>query len=176
VGGVDALLIAIAVVSPAQAYLAATCAVIGSLIGSLVLFTLARKGGHALLAKYTESGRGKQLRRWFERYGLVTVFVPALSPIPMPLKVPVFCAAVLEVRTVYFFAVMFIARVIRYYALAYLAQKYGHDTIPFLKAHWKEVLGVVLGLCVLVLAVLRILDRMKGKQNELPGLDSKATG
>jgi membrane protein YqaA with SNARE-associated domain len=176
VGGVDALLIAIAMVSPAQAYLAATCAVIGSLIGSIVLFTLARKGGHALLAKYTESGRGKQLRHWFERYGLVTVVVPALSPIPMPLKVPVFCAAVLEVRTVYFVAVMLIARVIRYYALAYLAQRYGHDTIPFLKAHWKEVLGVVLGLCVLVLVVLRILDRMKGKQGELPGLDSKATG
>lgn len=176
-GGVDALLIAIAVLSPAEAYVAATCALIGSVIGTMILFTLARKGGHALLAKYTESGRGKQLRHWFERYGLVTVFVPAVSPLPLPLKVPVFCAAVLEVRTASFFTVIFLARVIRYYALAYLAQRYGHDTIPFLKAHWKEVLGLVLGLGVLILIVLRLIDRMKGKQpEELPGLDSKSAG
>lgn len=164
VGGVDALLIAIAVISPAQAYLAAACALIGSLIGCLFLFTIARKGGHALLAKYTESGRGKQLRHWFERYGLVTVFVPALSPVPLPLKIPVFCAAVLEVRTTYFFAVVFLARVIRYFALAYLAQKYGQDTIPFLKHHWKEVLGVVVALCVVTLVLLRVIDRKKPEE------------
>ncbi len=163
VGGVDALLIAIALISPEQAYLAAACALVGSLMGCLALFTIARKGGHALLAKYTESGRGRQLRHWFERYGLVTVFVPALSPLPLPMKIPVFCAAVLEVRTATFLAVVLLARVIRYFGLAFLAQRYGQDTIPFLKAHWKEVLGVVLGLCAVTILLLRTIDRKKGR-------------
>jgi membrane protein YqaA with SNARE-associated domain len=158
VGGVDALLIAISTVSPSQAFSAAACAVVGSLIGSLILFLLARKGGHVMLAKYTESGRGKHLRHWFERYGLLTVFVPALSPIPMPLKIPVFCAAVLEVRTAYFLAVILFARVIRYFALAYLGQRYGQQTLPYLKAHWGYVLLVVVLLCGLSLLLLRWID------------------
>jgi membrane protein YqaA with SNARE-associated domain len=177
VGGVDALLIAIAVITPAHAYFAATCALAGSVAGSLILFVLARKGGHVLLAKYTESGQGKQLRHWFERYGLVTIFIPAVSPLPLPLKIPVFCAAVLEVRTTYFFVVIVLSRAIRYFAMAYLAQRYGEETIPFLKAHWKEVLGVVLGLCVVTLLLLKLIDRRNGPGPEnLAGLDPKAAG
>ncbi len=160
-GGVDALLIAISTVNPAQAFPAAGCAVVGSLIGSLFLFLLARKGGHVMLAKYTESGRGKQLRHWFERYGLLTVFVPALSPIPMPLKIPIFCAAVLEVRTAYFLAVILFARVIRYSALAYLGQRYGQQTLPYLKTHWEYVLLIILLLCGLSLLLLRWIDSRK---------------
>ncbi len=161
VGGVDALLIAISTVSPAQAFTAAACAVVGSLSGSLFLFLLARKGGHVMLAKYTESGRGKQLRHWFERYGLLTVFVPALSPVPLPLKIPVFCAAVLEVRTAYFLAVMLFARIIRYTALAYLGQRYGQQTLPYLKTHWEYVLLLVVLLCGLSLLLLRWIDSRK---------------
>jgi membrane protein YqaA with SNARE-associated domain len=161
VGGVDALLIAISTVSPGQAYAAAACAVVGSLIGSLFLFLLARKGGHVMLAKYTESGKGKQLRHWFERYGLLTVFVPALSPVPMPMKIPVFCAAVLEVRTAYFLSVILLARVIRYFALAYLGQRYGQETLPFLKTHWGYVVLIVVLLCGASLILLRWIDSRK---------------
>ncbi len=161
VGGVDALLIYISTVSPRQAYPAAACAVVGSLIGSLFLFLLARKGGHVMLAKYTESGRGKQLRHWFERYGLLTVFVPALSPVPMPMKIPVFCAAVLEVRTAYFLSVILLARLIRYFALAYLGQRYGQQTLPFLKTHWGYVLLIVVLLCGASLILLRWIDSRK---------------
>jgi membrane protein YqaA with SNARE-associated domain len=161
VGGVDALLIAISTVSPGQAFPAAVCAVVGSMLGSLFLFLLARKGGHVMLAKYTESGRGKQLRHWFERYGLLTVFIPALSPVPMPLKIPVFCAAVLEVRTAYFLAIVLFARVIRYSALAYLGQRYGQQTLPYLETHWEHVLLIVMLLCGLSLLLLRWIDSRK---------------
>lgn len=162
VGGVDVLLVAISTVSTAgQAYLSAVCAIAGSMIGSYVLFYLARKGGHATLAKYTESGRGRHLRHWFERYGLLTVFVPAISPLPMPVKIPVFCAAVLGVRTSTFLSVMFVARVIRYFALAYLGQKYGKIVLTraYLQQHWLVMTVAIFALCGALIVFLRWLDK-----------------
>lgn len=159
IGGVDFLLITLATVDPKQAILAAVCAIIGSIAGSMILFSIAREGGHLLLERYTSHGSGLKLRNWFEQYGLLTVFIPAVSPLPMPMKIPVFCAGALEVRTRSFFAVVTIARVIRYAALAYLGQHYGRYTLPFLKHHWLGVLVTVVALCAVVIAVLRVVNR-----------------
>jgi membrane protein YqaA with SNARE-associated domain len=123
VGGVDALLIAVSTVSPKQAYLAAILAVCGSLIGSMILYLIARKGGEVLLAGHTSSKRGRKLRHWFEQYGLITVFLPAISPLPLPMKIPVFCAGALRVRIVSFMAAVAVARLIRYFVLANLGQR-----------------------------------------------------
>jgi membrane protein YqaA with SNARE-associated domain len=154
IGGVDALLIAVSTVEPNRAYLAATCAIAGSLAGSYFLFLIAQKGGHVLLAKHTSHGTGLRLRNWFERYGLLTVFIPALSPVPMPMKIPVFCAGALEVHPRSFLTVVAFARIIRYFTLAYLGQRYGRYTLPFLKAHWVTVLLSVLALCAVAVFAL----------------------
>ncbi|HJY05640.1 MAG TPA: VTT domain-containing protein [Bryobacteraceae bacterium] len=159
VSGVDALLIAVSTVSPQQAYLAAMFAVIGSLIGSMILYLIARKGGEVLLAGRTSNGRGRKLRHWFEQYGLVTIFLPAVSPVPLPMKIPVFCAGALKVRIVSFIAAIAVARVIRYFTLAYLGQRYGRYTLPLLKHHWLPIVFVVLALCVLAVVVLKVIDR-----------------
>jgi membrane protein YqaA with SNARE-associated domain len=161
VGGVDALLIAVSTVEPKHAYLAAVCATVGSLGGSYALFSIARKGGHVLLAKHTSHGTGLRIRAWFERYGLLTVFIPALSPIPMPMKIPVFCAGALEVQPRLFLAVVALARLIRYFALAYLGQRYGRYTLTYLRLHWPAVLVSVLGLCVIALVMLRGIARRR---------------
>lgn len=166
VGGVDALLIAIAVDEPAEAYLAALCAIAGSLAGSLILFSIARKGGEVLLRKQIESRQGKRLHSWFERYGLVTVFVPALSPLPMPMKIPVFCAGALEVRWSYFIAVVLAARTIRYFALAYLALHYGHETFQFLRAHAIGVGGFAVGLAILAIVILQLVERRRARHSK----------
>ena len=159
IGGVDALLIAIAVNAPSQAYLAAVCAIVGSLAGSLVLFSIARKGGEVVLRKQLESRQGQRLHSWFERYGLITVFVPALSPLPLPMKLPVFCAGALEVRWSYFIAVVLVARTIRYFALAYLGLHYGQRTFQFLKANAISVAGFAIALAILAIIVLQLVAR-----------------
>ena len=159
IGGVDILLITLSAENPKQAFLAAVCATIGSIVGSLCLFLIARKGGHVLLAKHTSHRSGLRLRNWFERYGLLTVFIPAVSPLPLPMKIPVFCAGALEVRTRSFMAVVVTARVIRYFTLAFLGQHYGSDTLQYLKHHWMSVLLIVLALCAVVIVILRIVNR-----------------
>jgi membrane protein YqaA with SNARE-associated domain len=159
VGGVDALLIAIAVSRPPLAYIAAVWAILGSLAGSLILFGIARKGGEVLLARYIETRRGQRLHSWFERYGLITVFIPALSPLPMPMKVPVFCAGALEVRWSYFAAVVLSARTVRYFALAYLGLHYGQQTFGFLASHLSAVVAIAFGLAILAIAILQLVQR-----------------
>lgn len=159
VGGVDALLIAIAANQPQRAYWAACLAILGSLAGSIVLFFIARKGGEVLLMKHVTSRTSRRLHLWFQRYGLITVFVPALSPFPLPMKIPVFCAGALQVRWLYFSAVVLLARTIRYFALAYLGQRYGQETFQYLKTHgWQAALA---GLAVALAAAiaLRLFQR-----------------
>lgn len=167
VSGVDALLIAVAAVDPKQAYLAAVCAIVGSVFGSYILFAIARKGGQVMLEKHTSHGKGLKLRNWFEKYGLLTVFIPALSPVPLPMKIPVFCAGALEVRARSFLCVVALARVIRYFALAYLGQHYGRYTFPYLKHHWPVVLAIVLGLCAIAVILLRVINKQNQQESSL---------
>jgi membrane protein YqaA with SNARE-associated domain len=159
VGGVDALLITIAARDPQQAYLAAVCAVVGSIAGSLILFAIARKGGEVLLSKHVRSRTGARLHVIFQRYGLITVFVPAISPVPLPMKVPIFCAGALQVRLFYFIAVLVSARAIRYFALAYLGRRYGPQTFHFLASHWIVVACVAGGLAIAASVALRLYQR-----------------
>ncbi len=166
VGGVDGLLIAVATTRPSQAYLAASCAIVGSVVGSLILFSIARKGGEMLLARYISSRRGARLHLWFQRYGLVTVFVPALSPLPLPMKIPVFCAGALNVRLAYFVFVLLTARVIRYVALAYLGQHYGRSSAQFLLKHGVLLGSIALCLAIVVAVGLRFYQRHRAQIGE----------
>jgi membrane protein YqaA with SNARE-associated domain len=159
VGGVDALLIAVSTQSKERAYVAAALAMLGSLIGCSFLFFLARKGGDVFLNKQISSGFGRRLHSWFQQYGLITVFVPALSPIPMPMKIPVFCAGALRVRYEYFLLVLLTARAIRYFGLAYLATHYGAQTFAFVKSHAWQIGGAALMLALVAMLALRLLQK-----------------
>ena len=157
----DILLIAIATNQPAAAYLAALLAVAGSLVGSLVLFFIARKGGEVLLMRHVASKTGARLHLWFQRWGLATVFVPALSPIPMPMKIPVFCAGALQVRVLYFVIVILAARIIRYFGLAFLAVRFGTQPAQFVRTHlWLISAGALL-LALLVTLAMRLLQKQR---------------
>jgi membrane protein YqaA with SNARE-associated domain len=149
VGGVDALLVVLANQRPDLAYICAALAITGSLIGSLILFTIARKGGQKYLDKLTSGPRGSRFRRWFDTYGLVTVFVPAISVIPMPMKAFVACAGVLGVRPWAFGATVLAARIPRYFFLAWLGKEMGSHALTWIKEHY-----VPFGLGLLILAAL----------------------
>lgn len=158
-GGVDLLLVSVSADHPAEAWFAAICAIAGSLIGSAFLFWIARKGGEVFLARHISKGAGKRLHGWFEQYGLITVFIPAVSPLPLPLKVPVFCAGALEVRWASFLGVVLAARGIRYFALAALGRAYGRETFAFLEAHAIFVVCIAVALGIGAVITLRLIRR-----------------
>jgi membrane protein YqaA with SNARE-associated domain len=136
-GGTDFLLLFIAAVRPKDAALSAIMAILGSLIGSVAFYEITRRGGDAFLARYTTSGRGQRFRAWFQRYGLITVFIPGLLPIPiLPYKIFAASAGAMAVPRKRFFLVLAAARIPRYFALAYLGAALGDGAGAWLRSHF----------------------------------------
>lgn len=159
--GVDLLLVSISVLDPSRAYLAASLAVIGSLVGNLVLFYAARKGGQAYLERKASSEKATKVRRWFQHYGLLTVFIPALIPIPLPTKVFVLCAGALGVNPLSFGITILIARIPRYFGMAWLGAQVGEHSLDYLRAHLWELAAFAAGL----FAFLYLLIKLRGRLN-----------
>ena len=157
--GVDLLLTTLTAVQPSLAYLAIIVATIGSTIGCLFLFYVARKGGRRYLDKHTQTGRARQLREWFQRYGLVTVFVSVLSPIPLPTKVFVLSAGALGVRPLSFLLAVVAGRVPRYIGLAYLGSQLGTHSTVWLREHTWHLAGIALVLVVTLFLLTRYAAR-----------------
>ena len=117
-GITDWVLVLAAIASPANAILCAALAIAGSLIGSAFFFEITRRGGERYLVRFTSTGRGLRFRAWFLRYGLVTVFIPALLPLPfLPFKFFVACAGAMGESRTRFLGVVAAGRIPRYFAL-----------------------------------------------------------
>ncbi len=155
----DVLLIGIAADNAARGWWAAALAVLGSTAGTVTLFLAARQGGKKFHAKAEQPGKAKKFQAWFRRYGLLTVFVPALMPIPMPLKLFVVSAGVLRTRPRNFVAVVLLARVLRYFSEAWLGVALGQASRTFLKSHaWHFALAAV-ALFVVLYVGIRLISR-----------------
>lgn len=158
-GVFDALLIFIAVKNPSVAWLCAGLAVVGSTTGNVILFWAAHKSGSRYVQNSTPDGRSAKFREWFRRYGMVTVFVPALVPIPMPLKLFVVSAGVMGTPVAEFVSVVAVARILRYFGEAWLGMKLGLESTAFLKSHvWYFVAGALV-LSGLLYVFIRLRDR-----------------
>lgn len=155
---VDALLMLLAAKSPGQAVLCAFLAIAGSVAGSMFLYWVSRKGGEAYLARHTVTARGQRMRDWFQHYGLLTVFIAAGSPIPMPLKLFVICAGALGVRPMSFFLTVLAARIPRYAALAYLGSQLGENAGAYLKAHAWHIGGILVGIFAVLFGAVKYVD------------------
>jgi membrane protein YqaA with SNARE-associated domain len=161
--GIDALLILIAVKAPNEAPMAAAMAVIGSLGGNAILYLACQKGGKRFLAQSQRPGKAHKFRLWFERYGLITIFIPALLPIPMPLKLFVASAGALGTGMRSFLAVIAVARILRFGGDAWLGVVVGESSAGFLKSHsWQFLLAALLLFLALYLLV-RANDHRRGR-------------
>ena len=159
----DALLIFIAVKAPQRAYFTALMAVLGSLGGNLALFLGAQHGSKLLIKTVPEPGKPQKFRAWFRRYGLVTVFVPAVVPVlPLPLKVFVVSAGYLHTPLSRFVWVILLARCLRYFGETYLGIRLGADAQSFLVRNAWTLVGVAIA----AVAALLILIRWSGRSQE----------
>jgi membrane protein YqaA with SNARE-associated domain len=133
---------------------------IGSIAGCYVLYHLARSGGDAFLRKRIDPRHIDRALGVFQKYGLLSVLVPAILPPPVPFKVFVLAAGVARVRPVEFLAAVAIGRGVRYFGEALLAVWYGDEAARFLTAHARDV-SLVLGLAVLAIGALVIARRRR---------------
>jgi membrane protein YqaA with SNARE-associated domain len=164
VGGVDALLIYVAVKSPHMAYFAATSATAGSILGNLLLFLAARYGVRRFAGDEAPEGKRRKFRLWFQRYGLLTVFIPAVTPfVPLPLKVFVVSAGATHTSVSQFLGVVLLARVIRYYGEAYLGIRLGEDARGFLAQNAWNIAGIAVATALVLVGLVRWYDRRRAE-------------
>jgi membrane protein YqaA with SNARE-associated domain len=140
----DFLLIDLSIRHPARMPLYALMAALGSVLGCLLLYFIARKGGEALF--HRKAGpHAVAIRHWVERNGFGGMLLAALLPPPTPFKVFVLAGGVFEVPLASFVSAIALARLFRYFGLGYLAVRYGHGALPYLTRHkWQFALGFVL--------------------------------
>jgi membrane protein YqaA with SNARE-associated domain len=152
----DLLLIQLSMQRPARMPLYASMATLGSLLGCLVLFLLARKVEEAAFHSKVGS-RGHAIRHWVERNGFGGMLVAAMLPPPTPFKFFVLAAGVFEVPPLSFASAIGLARVIRYFGVGYLAVRYGANALPYLAQHKLQVGLIVIAFIAVSYGISRVI-------------------
>ena len=138
----------------------ALMATIGSVVGALVTYRLARKGGQEALAKRVKPKTLKKVQQLFERWGLGAIAIPAMLPPPVPMVPFVMAAGTAQYPVKKFLFALSLGRAIRYTILAFLAARYGRHILPFFNrfAHQGQIAMVgmlIIGLAGVLFAILR---------------------
>jgi len=152
----DLLLIQLSIQNPARMPLYAFMAATGSVLGCVLLYFIARKGGEALF--HRKAGKhAHAIRHWVEQNGFVGILIAALLPPPTPFKIFVFAAGVFEVPLISYTTAITIARFFRYFGIGYLAIRYGADAMPYLIHHKLQVTVFVISLVTVSFVLSRVL-------------------
>jgi membrane protein YqaA with SNARE-associated domain len=161
----DLLLIELSMQHPARMPLYASMAALGSVLGCVLLFFIAEKGGEALFHKHA-GHRAQAIHNWVVQNGFGGMLVAALLPPPTPFKVFVVAAGVFEVPLLSFTAAIALARAVRYFGIGYLAIRYGAEALPYLIRHKWQVTGVVVGLAGVSYLLSRLILRHKPREEK----------
>ena len=130
----DILLIEVSMHRPARMPYYVVMTVIGSVLGGVLLYVIARKGEEAFFKKRA-GPRGEKIRGWVARNGFLAVLIGALMPPPMPFKVVILAAGAAEMPVRPFVFSLTLARVIRFSLEGIIAVEFGAQALPFLQAH-----------------------------------------
>jgi len=115
-----------------------------------------KTGGEAALHKYVRERLLKRISRWVAQHAILSVFLPAVLPPPIPLSPFLLAAGALRVSRERFLLVFGAARSLRYGLIAWLGVAYGRGVVrvwsrllekwsgPLL---WVFVIAVVAAVC-----------------------------
>jgi membrane protein YqaA with SNARE-associated domain len=119
-------------------------ATLGSVVGALVTYRLARKGGQEALAKRVSPKTAQKIQSQFERWGLGAIAIPAMLPPPVPMVPFVLAAGATQYPVKKFLLALTIGRAVRYSLLAFVAARYGRSAVAFLGRGGGTALYIVL--------------------------------
>ncbi len=148
----DYLVVARCFAHPRTVFFFPLFAATGSLLGCLLLYTILRRGGQAVLHRRFRIDHVQRVERAYARFGILALAVPALLPPPMPFKIFVATAGALQFPRRRFLVTILLARSLRYYVEGTLAVFYGERVVRFLKDNGIIIISVVTGICLIALA------------------------
>jgi membrane protein YqaA with SNARE-associated domain len=122
----------------------AIMATAGAVLGGYLTYRMARKGGKETLEKRFSKRKTARVYAIFERWGLVSVAIPAILPPPFPIVPMLLAAGAMQYSTRKFLAALAVGRGIRYTVLAYLGAHYGRHIVRLFAMYYWPVLIVLI--------------------------------
>jgi membrane protein YqaA with SNARE-associated domain len=144
----DYLVVARCYSDPKSVFYFPLFAAAGSVLGCLLLYTIMRRGGQAVMRRRFSAENIAKVERAYARFGFLALAVPALLPPPMPFKIFVATAGALEYPRWRFILTVMIARSVRYFVEGTLAVFYGEQVLVFMRDNGLYILSGVGALLV----------------------------
>jgi membrane protein YqaA with SNARE-associated domain len=157
--GVDALLLAQAIATPATAYWAAGLGALGSVIGSVALYFLAKRAGQAMLRRRISEHGILRLSDLVGRWGAAALIPVTMVPLPLPMKPVVLAAGIFQMPLGWFCLAVGFSRVVRYFGVVFLGIRYGDRAMELAADH----LYLVLAACALLVALFVAIHRLSNR-------------
>jgi membrane protein YqaA with SNARE-associated domain len=154
----DALVINLSRAHPARMPYYCLMAALGSLVGCIWIYWLAKKGGEAFFHKHAR-GKAAHAKRWVQRNAFLSVFIPGILPPPFPFKVFVLAEGAFQVRMRTFVLALLLGRSLRYFVEGILAIRYGDAVLVFLTTHKLAFVLGVLGVAAILYLASHFLFR-----------------
>ena len=161
-GSMDVLTVILSAHRPDLWFYYAVMATVGAVIGAVVTYRLARKGGQEALAKRVKPKTLEKVQRLFDRWGLGAIAIPALLPPPVPMVPFVLAAGAAQYPLGKFIVSLTLGRAVRYTILAFLGAHYGRQIVGALK-HLRDPVGlVVMGLIIAAVILFLLVRKLHG--------------
>jgi membrane protein DedA with SNARE-associated domain len=148
--------------------------VIGSVIGCLLLYTVGRKGGRAILKKKFSVQKIERAEKIYGKYGILAVLIPSVLPPPLPFKIFVLSAGVFGMIPSRFLTAVAIGRSIRYSMWGILAVLYGESVKVFMQRNIDAVGTALLAvLLLIIIGTVAFQIRKKKRRRETEHLPNR---
>ncbi|HKP48058.1 MAG TPA: VTT domain-containing protein [Pyrinomonadaceae bacterium] len=148
-------------------------AAIGSVLGCLLLYTIMRRGGQALLRRRFKRENIEKVERAYARYGFLAIAIPALLPPPMPFKIFVATAGTLEYPRWRFLLTVMISRALRYYIEGVLAVFYGRRVLSFLRDKGLAIVVVCGAVAIIFVTIYAFVGKRRAAISDQSNTDER---
>jgi membrane protein YqaA with SNARE-associated domain len=178
-GSTDLLLLFL-VAHGANPWLLAPAAIVGSMIGGYLTWSIGKKGGEAALRNYISPRNLARISAWVENHSLLAVVLPAILPPPVPLLPFLLAAGALGVSRRRFLVAFASARSVRYSLVAWLGIKYGRGIVriwqSYIAEYSKPVLWTLLTVTIAGVGygVWKLRRMNQAEKDDEPGQTSSA--
>jgi len=166
-GSMDVLTILLAAHHRAWWFYYAIMATLGSLIGSYITYSLARKGGQEALEHRLSRERVNKIYKKFEEHGFLAVMVPSLLPPPFPFVPFLLVAGAMQYSPKKFVGALALGRGIRFSILAYLGSVYGRHIATFFARYYRPTLAILIFL-VVVGGIVALVQYLRHRKSHAP--------
>jgi membrane protein YqaA with SNARE-associated domain len=157
----DYLVVGRCIKNPSAVFYFPLFAAAGSVLGCLLLYTIMRRGGQAVLRRQFSLSGIRKVEKAYERFGFLAIAIPAILPPPLPFKIFVATAGTLEYPRWKFLLTVMLARSFRYYLEGILAVFYGRRVLSFARDNGLVMISIVAGLVLIGIIIYIIINRRR---------------